>query len=133
MIGLDTNVLVRYLVRDDARQTAIATRLIESKCTADDPGHLTLVVLCELVWVLARGYGYERSAIAGLLRRMLSAEDLQTERSELAWQALNLYAEGKADFADYLIGFCNKDEGAQATYTFDRRAKGCGLFQVLGS
>jgi predicted nucleic-acid-binding protein len=131
VIGLDTNVLVRYLVRDDPHQTAVATRLIESKCTADEPGRLTLVVLCELVWVLGRGYEYERPAIAGLVRRMLSAEDLQVERSELAWQALNLYEEGKADFADYLIGVCNKADGAQATFTFDRRTKGSGLFQVL--
>ena len=133
MIGLDTNVLVRYIVRDDARQSAAATRLIESKCTADDPGGVTLVVLCELVWVLARGYGYERSEIIGLLRRLLSAEDLHVERSELAWQALNLYEEGKADFADYVIGLCNQEERAEATYTFDRRARGCELFRILSS
>ena len=77
MIGLDTNILVRYIVRDDARQTAAATRLIESRCSTDDPGLITLVVLCELVWVLDRGYGYTRPAIAEVLRRSLSADDLQ--------------------------------------------------------
>ncbi len=133
MIGLDTNVLVRYIVRDDARQAAAATRLIEARCKAKDPGTITLVVACELVWVLARGYEYDRSAIAGLLRRILSAEDLRVERSELAWQALNLYEEGKADFSDYVIGLCNREEKADITCTFDRRAKGCGLFQVLGA
>ncbi|MHB8874057.1 MAG: PIN domain-containing protein [Myxococcaceae bacterium] len=133
MIGLDTNVLVRYIVRDDARQTAAATRLIEARCNAKDPARITLVVLCELVWVLARGYGHERPAIANLLRRLLAAEDLQVERSELAWQALNLYAEGKADFSDYVIGFCNRDDKADTTYTFDKRTRGCDLFEVLGS
>lgn len=54
MIGLDTNALVRYVVRDDAQQTAAATRLIESSCKTNDPGLIALVVLCELVWVLDR-------------------------------------------------------------------------------
>ena len=131
MIGLDTNVLVRYIVRDDPQQTAAATRLIESRCKSDDPGLVALLVLCELVWVLGRGYGYERVAIVGVLRRILSAGDLQVERSELAWQALNLYDQEKADFADYVIGFCNREMKGEVTYTFDRRAAGSDLFKVL--
>lgn len=131
MIGLDTNVLVRYVVQDDPRQAAAATRLIEAQCTAEEPGSVTLIVLCELTWVLARGYGYERAAIGGLLRRILSAAELAVERSELAWQALNLYEAGKADFADYLIGLCNQEAEAAVTYTFDRRTRGCRLFHVL--
>lgn len=133
MIALDTNVLVRYLVRDEPRQTAAATRLLESSCTAGSPGVVTLIVLCELVWVLDRGYGYRRGDIAAVLRRLLSAEDLQAERSELAWQALNLFEEGRADFADYLVGLCGREEKAEVTWTFDRRAAGCPLFKVVGS
>jgi predicted nucleic-acid-binding protein len=132
MIGLDTNVLVRYLVRDDARQAASATRVIESLCHPEDPGVVTLVVLCELVWVLDRGYGYERASIAGVLRRILSADDLHVEHSELAWQSLNLYEEGEADFADYLIGLCGRAQKAEITYTFDRRAAKSPLFRILG-
>ncbi len=131
MIGLDTNVLVRYIVRDDLRQTAAATRLIESRCQAHDPGNVTLVVLCELVWVLDRGYGYERPAIAGVLRRMLSADDLQVERSDLAWQALSLYEKEKADFSDFVIGLSNREMKAETTYTFDRRAAGSPLFKAV--
>ena len=131
MIGLDTNVLVRYVVRDDAPQTAAATRLIESRCKTADPGLVTLVVLCELVWVLDRGYGYERAAIAGVLRRILSAGDLQVEHSDLAWQALNLYDREKADFADYVIGLGNREMNGEVTYTFDRRTTGNALFRVM--
>lgn len=131
MIGLDTNVLVRYVVRDDARQTASATRLIESLCRPDDPGVVTLLVLCELAWVLDRGYGYERDAIASVLRRLLSADDLHVEHSELAWQGLNLYEEGEADFADYLIGLCGRAQKAELTYTFDRHAGKSPLFRIL--
>ena len=131
MIGLDTNVLARYIVRDDARQTAAATRLIESECSADAPGIVTLVVLCELVWVLGRAYGYGRADVAGVLRRILAAEDLRCERSELAWRALNEYERGKADFADFVIGLSGREEKATATCTFDRRTSGCDLFRLV--
>jgi predicted nucleic-acid-binding protein len=66
-----------------------------------------------------------------VLRRLLSVEDLRVERSELAWLALNFYEKGKADFADYLIGLSHRDQGAQITYTFDRRASDCELFDLV--
>lgn len=131
MIGLDTNVLVRHIVQDSKEEARAASRLIESRCTADDPGVVSPVVLCELVWVLDRGYEYERNTIAGVLRRLLSVEDMRVERSELAWLALNLYEKGKADFADYLIGLSHRDQGAEVTCTFDRRTSGCELFELV--
>jgi predicted nucleic-acid-binding protein len=133
VIALDTNVLVRYIVRDDPRQTAAATRLIESECSAESPGFVALPVLCELVWVLDRGYGYDRVSIAGVLRRLLAADDLRPERSELAWKALNGYEGGKADFADYVIGWCGREAKAGTTCTFDRRTAGSDLFRLLRS
>jgi predicted nucleic-acid-binding protein len=129
MIGLDTNVLVRYFVQDDEEQARAAGALIESHCTADDPGAVSLVVLCELVWILDRGYGYAKDIIAGVLRRMLSVEDLRVERFELARLALNRYENGKADFADYVIALCHRELGAAVTLTFDRRTSGCELFE----
>jgi predicted nucleic-acid-binding protein len=131
MIGLDTNVLVRHIVQDNQEEARAASRLITSRCSADDPGVVSLVILCELVWVLDRGYGYERRTIATVLRQLLSVKDLFVERSELAWQALHLYENGKADFADYLIGLSHRDLGAEVTCTFDRRASGCDLFELI--
>ncbi len=131
MIGLDTNVLVRHIVQDNKEEARTASRLIETRCTADDPGIVSLTVLCELVWVLNRGYNYERNAIAGVLRQILSVEDLRIERPELAWHALNLYETGKADYADYVIGLSHRDLGARVTCTFDRRASGCDLFEPM--
>ena len=131
MIALDTNVLARYVVRDEPRQTAAATRLIESSCTPESPGVVSLIVLAELVWVLARGYRYRRPQITTVLRTMLSADDIRVERAELAWQALNLYERGEADFADYLIGLIGREEKAEATYTFDRRATSSPLFKLV--
>jgi predicted nucleic-acid-binding protein len=90
-----------------------------------------LVVLCELVWVLERGYSFRRPAIVEELRRILTAGDLQVEHAELAWQALNLYEQEKADFADYVIGLCNREMKGEVTYTFDRRTAGNDLFKVM--
>jgi len=132
VIALDTNVLVRYVVGDEPRQAAAARRLIESSCSVESPGVVSLVVLCELVWVLRQGYGYERSDVALVLRRLLAAQELAPERSELAWQALNLYEEGTADFSDYVIGLCGRDEKAAVTWTFDRRAAASPLFRLVG-
>jgi predicted nucleic-acid-binding protein len=132
LIGLDTNVLVRYVVRDDPAQTAAATRLIESECTAESPGIVTLVVLCELVWVLERGYRYRRGEIAGVLRGLLGAQEIRVEGADLAWQALNGFEDGRAGFADFVIGLSARQEGAASTWTFDREAAGSGLFTLIG-
>ena len=131
MIGLDTNVLVRYIVRDDKEQSEAATRLIESKCTADSPGLVSSIVLCELAWVLSRGYRYPRDMVGRVIRRILSVQELQVEGAELAWRAVRLFEGGKADFADYLIGVSNREGKAEITYTFDRRAVESELFKIV--
>jgi predicted nucleic-acid-binding protein len=131
MIGLDTNVLIRYIVRDDPRQTKAATRLIEMRCTPDDPGLVASIVMCEIVWVLDRAYGYDRATISAVLRRLLTVEELRVQESDLAWSALNLYEDGKADFADYLIGLTNQIQDAVTTFTMDEEAAQSSLFDLL--
>jgi len=131
MIGLDTNVLVRYIVRDDEKQSAAATRLIEARCTTDNPGRVSSLVLCELAWVLTRGYGYSRAMVGRVIRRILSVQELQAERPELAWQAVRLFEQGRADFADFLIGLSNRENKAEVTYTFDTKAAESDLFQIV--
>jgi predicted nucleic-acid-binding protein len=128
MIGLDTNVLVRYFVRDDVAQHRRAARLIERECRSDAPGRIGLITLCELVWVLSAGYGYARNDIARLLQGILTASDLEVEQAPLAWDAWRLYQAGKVDFADYLIGLGHRKAGATATYSFDRKAVGEKVF-----
>lgn len=131
MIALDTNLLVRYLVRDEPRQTAAATRLVESACSESSPGFVSQIVLCELSWVLDRGYDYPRDQLAAVLRGLLAATDLTVERSELVWQAVNRFEAGKADFADYLLGLAAREASAETTVTFDRRAASSDLFRLL--
>jgi predicted nucleic-acid-binding protein len=131
MIGLDTNVLVRYIVRDDEKQSEAATRLIESRCTADNPGLVSSIVLCELAWVLTQGYGYGRDMACRVIRRVLSVQELQVEDAEMSWRAVRLFEQGKAGFADYLIGVSNRENKAEVTYTFDAKAAESDLFKLI--
>jgi len=122
MIGLDTNVLVRYFVADDEEQGARAQRLIESRCTAEDPGFVDRVALCELIWVLSRGYGYRRSDVARVIAGLLGSSDVIVEDPDAVRNALRAYERGGADFSDALIGYVNIARGCEVTATFDRQA-----------
>ena len=88
-------------------------------------------MLCELVWVLSRGYEYDRRMVARVIRRILSVQELRVADAELAGRAIRIYEQGKADFADYLIGLSNQREKAVVTYTFDRKAAESDLFKMV--
>lgn len=122
MIGLDSNVLVRYLVQDDVEQAKAATALIEGECTDESPGHVDAVVLAEIVWVLTSAYGYPKEAVEGVIRQLLRTTEIEIEGSDAAWAALRQFEAGAADFADHLIAWRNRASGCRVTYTFDRRA-----------
>lgn len=122
MIGLDSNVLVRYIVQDDPEQASAASRLIEGQCTARSPGHVNLVVLVEVVWVLTRAYGYGRTDVAGVVSQLLRTTEFDIEDTDAVWAALREFEVGAADFADYVIARRNRDAGCGRTYTFDRKA-----------
>ena len=132
MIGLDTNVLVRYIVQDDPKQARLATRHIETQCTSESPGRINVIVLCELAWVLTRGYGYDRRMVSAVIRRILSSPELLVAEDEAVWQALKIYEQGTAGFAEYLLGLLNHRAGASPTVTFDRKAAKESFFEVLG-
>jgi predicted nucleic-acid-binding protein len=131
VIGLDTNVLVRYVVQDDTRQAAAATHLIESTLSEDEPGWIASIVLCEFVWVLEAAYGYPRSSIAPTLERLFEVDRFRIEEPSLAWRALDAYRKG-ADFADALIAFGNEHAGCDHTATFDRGAAKLKQVRLLG-
>ncbi len=131
MIGLDTNVLARHLVGDDPVQTPKARALLAARCTVDDPGYVNRIVLCELVWVLARGYRYDRRTIAGALEQLLNAAELRIEDREAAIDALAAYRGSQADFADCLMGPLNRAAGCERTMTFDRDAAALPEFAAV--
>lgn len=121
MTGLDTNVLVRYVMQDDPRQSPRATRLIES-LSAEDPGFVPVVALVELTWVLSGSYGLNRAQIAQVLEALLRSKELLVDRAELVTQALSRFSAGGADFADALIERVAFDAGCSTTMTFDAGA-----------
>lgn len=131
MIGLDTNVLVRYIVQDDAHQAAAATGLIEGQCTRDNPGLVSHLVLAELCWVLGRGYGYDRKLQASVLSALLATAELRVQQPDSVWPAIRAFEQGPADFADYLMAQINREQGCDATWTFDRKAAQSPLHRLL--
>ena len=122
MIGVDTNVLARYIVQDDPEQADAAVRLIEDQCTAQSPGYVSVPVLMELVWVLTTAYRCEKSVVASVIGQILRTTEFLVEERETAWSALHEFEAGAADFADCLIAHRNHARGCTQTYTFDRSA-----------
>jgi predicted nucleic-acid-binding protein len=130
MIGLDTNVLVRYIMQDDPRQSPKATRLIES-LTSNQPGFVPLVAVVELVWVLSSSYGLNRDQLVEALHLLLRSKEIVVDRADLVLQAQRRFARGGADFADCLIERIAHAHGCQATMTFDTgAAKAAGMTLV---
>ena len=130
MIGIDTNVLVRYLVRDDPVQTPRAERLLNA-CTPADPAFVNRVVLCEVAWVLRDVYRYPRALIADAMERVLMIGGFVVEDARLAWSALHEFRNSRADFADCLLGLVNREVGCRTTYTFDGAAANLTMFAPL--
>ena len=111
MKGLDTNVIVRYLVEDDPHQVARAVAYIDTHCTADNPCRVNRIVLCELEWVLSSGYGYSRALVVNVLERILRTGEFVIEDRDEAWTAVRQFRDGNADFADCLLAKTNLAQG----------------------
>lgn len=130
MIGLDTNVLVRYVAQDDAKQSATASKLIES-LTVSAPGFIALVSIVELVWVLQSSYKSSKSEIVLVLETILRTRELTVENAETVWQALRRFTDSNADFADCLIERSAHAAGCDHVATFDSKAaKTAGMHRL---
>jgi predicted nucleic-acid-binding protein len=131
VIGLDTNVIVRYLAQDDPRQSAAATRFIERSLSPENPGLITGVTLCEVVWVLAECYGADRARIRAVIEGLLSSKQLVVDEADVVWKALRAWTASAADFSDALIGQIVGARGGAKTLTFDRAAARLPGFELL--
>jgi len=131
VIGLDTNVLVRYLVQDDPEQTALAIAAIEKRCTPAEPGFISQIVLCELVWVLEQSYKQSREQVALVLEKLTKTSSLSFENLPLVWRSLQDYRAVAVDFADTVIGQKNSENGCVTTLTFDKKAARLATFTRL--
>ncbi len=118
MLGLDTNVLVRYIMQDDTKQSAKATRLIES-LTTREPGFVSTVALVELVWVLSGAYGLSRTQQGQAIELLLRTQEIVVDRADQVIRALRLFTGSSADFADCVIERAGSGAGCHHTMTFD--------------
>jgi predicted nucleic-acid-binding protein len=122
MIGLDTNVLVRYIMQDDAKQSPKATKIMEALDGVENSGYVTLVSIIELVWVLGTSYELTRAQVAQALDGLIRAKQLKIESADQVIRALRVFKIGKSDFADCLIERSASSAGCEKTVTFDINA-----------
>jgi predicted nucleic-acid-binding protein len=132
VIGLDTNVIVRYVTQDDPRQAAAATRLFERELSQQEPGFVSLVTLCETVWVLADCYSAGKPQLRAVLEGLLSSRQLVIEEAETVWKTLRAWEDASADFSDVLVGQVAVAHGCSGIFTFDKAASKLPGFALLG-
>jgi predicted nucleic-acid-binding protein len=122
MIGLDTNILVRYLTQDDAIQSAKAREIVERRLTEEKPGFVSIVVMIEIVWVLERAYGLTPHEIVGAVERILQTDVLVVDNEQEVFTAMIALKDGRGSFADAVIAALGARIGCSCTLTFDRKA-----------
>lgn len=131
MIGLDTNILVRFFAQDDLNQCKMADEIIFS-LTAKEPGWVAVATLMELHWVMTSIYRFDRNGVILILELLLSREDIVVDQADTIRMALHLYRNGKADFPDCLIASSAKVAGCSRTLTFDHRAARDARMELIG-
>ena len=131
MIGIDTNILVRYFTNDDLVESKKAAELITSYSNIEASMFINNIVLCELIWVLERGYKYQKAQIVVLLKELLLTIEFFFENHEILWLSCLDYEKYPADFADILIGKLNNKSGCVKNFTFDKTAASALNFELL--
>lgn len=122
MIGLDTNVLLRYLAQDDPKQSRRAAEIIERRLTEEEPGFVSLVCVLEVVWVLKSLFKRSRQEIANDIEMLLAADTLEIQNEQEVYHAVVALRNGTGTFEDALVGALGVWRGCSATLTFDEGA-----------
>jgi len=131
MIGLDTNVLVRYLVQDDPVQAQTAAAFIEEALASETPLYVNTIVLCETLWVLRSAYGHSEAMLRTVVDKLLHAHDTILEDETVLHQVLQTSERTGVPVVDVLIGKRNQAAGCEATVTFDAKTAASDAFQLL--
>ena len=129
MIGLDTNILVRYLTQDDPVQSPKATEIIERQLTEEHPGFVSSVVMVEIVCILDRAYGLATHEIAATVERMLQTDVLVVENEQEVFTAMIALKERRGSFADAMVAALSAKAGCSCTLTFDERVLHISAFK----
>ncbi len=122
MIGLDTNILMRYLAQDDPVQSQRATEIITQQLSEEEPGFVSLVTILEVFWVLKSVFKRSRQDLASDIERLLSADTLEVQNEQEVYNAVIALRSGTGSFEDALVGALGIWRGCSATFTFDRDA-----------
>jgi predicted nucleic-acid-binding protein len=131
MIGLDTNVVLRYLLQDDLKQTRQANQIVDRQLSEQNPGLINLVTVLEVVWVLRSLLKQNPSQIASHLENLLTADSLEVQNEQQVFEAAFALKRGAGVFEDALIGALNAWTGCSHTLTFDRKAARLPRFQAI--
>ncbi len=132
MIALDTNVLIRYVVEDDIRQSKLASQIINKYSGQKKSLFINNIVFCEFMWVLEKAYKYPRKSLVPVVQNILSTEEFVFENHDILWECFYQYETGKVDFSDILIGKTNqKQHNCEATLTFDKGTLSLQEFRLI--
>jgi len=131
VIGIDTDILVRYLAQDAPDQAKIATEFIENTCTKDDLGFINHITLCEMCWVLKRLYKTPKEPLAEIIEQLLRTAQLFLQEPQVVWMALEEFKTNNADFPDCLMAQINLINYCSSTVTFDVKASKVAGFNLL--
>lgn len=131
MKGIDSSVLLRYILEDDPQFSKTATRFIDEDCTVKEPGFVNLVVLVEVIWSLRRQKGNRKDAVVAVIRDMLESRSLVLEKEDIVMEALRQFEAGSAGFSDCLIACLNNHANARPTFSFDKDATKTGIFAAI--
>ncbi len=131
MIGLDTNVILRYLLQDDPRQSRQANELIEDQLSEMEPGFINLATVLEIVWVLRSFFQRTPVEIAAHLEHLLVIDSFEVQNEQQVFEAAYALKHGTAEFEDALIGALNAWAGCSYTFTFDKKATKLAHFRTL--
>jgi predicted nucleic-acid-binding protein len=127
MIGLDTNILIRFVAQDDAINSPRANIIMKS-LSREEPGWIAITAIAEFAWVMTRTFRINRADIYSMLDMFLIWPDIVVEQADLVRKAANLFLSGNAEFSDYLVACSGHAAGCSRTLTFDRKAaKSAGM------
>jgi predicted nucleic-acid-binding protein len=131
MIGLDTNILVRYFIKDDPEQARLAVNLIYS-LSPTEPGWIGVAIFMELDWVMNNVLKVKKDRVVEIFDTLLASQELVVENANTVREALQLYRSRNTDFSDCLIASAAKAAGCSRTVTFDRIAARDAGMELIG-
>jgi predicted nucleic-acid-binding protein len=131
MVGLDTNVVLRYLLQDDPKQTPLANHIVDQVLSDRNPGLISLVTVLEIVWVLRGLLKQTPTEIAAHLERLLAADSLEVQNEQQVFEAAFALKRGTGEFEDALIGALNAWAGCPLHRHLIREPCGCPTFNLL--